>query len=113
MIWNKFKYLIDNTNITLLTLIPLIFALALMGGVLVILEKGFPIPITNPILGIIGSIFAYIASLSPLIQIYRRESPGFVNYHGFWPIVSGIIGFIFFFSFGTLGLIYGISGLIK
>lgn len=113
MIRHKFKYFLDTANISLLTLIPIIAALLFLGGVLNILEKGFHIPITDPILGISGAIFAYIGCLSPLVQIYRRESPGFMSYFGCWPVASGIIGFVFIFCLGTLSLIYGILGLIK
>jgi len=110
---NKMISILQTVDIGLLVIIPVLIAIFLPAILVFIIERILYLPITDAIIGIIGACSAYICSLGGLIQVFRKEAPGFISFHGAWPVVTGIMWFIFCCVFGTVALFLGIASLIQ
>lgn len=83
--------LIHRADITILASLPLLLSIITFILLYNILSKGDQSNLSEKSISIAGACSAFIASLSGVIQIYRRESPSFINFRGIWPVVSGVI----------------------
>jgi hypothetical protein len=108
---NKARSFIENVPIRLAILIPLIFSLLTFFGWGLINYYIFDNNISARINGIIYGISFIIAGFSGIIQIIRKESPGFMGIilQGKWAIYFGAAWTIFCVLGGFLTIFFALT----
>jgi hypothetical protein len=98
---------INKASIKTLVSWPIVIGLILFIGSLLISEGIFGKDMPDTYIGIIGTISAFIFSLSGFFQIYRRQGPGILGTieKGTWPVLMGVIWVTFTWILG-LFLLY-------
>lgn len=103
---------IFETNIYILTAIPVVAAILLVAAWVVVAHEIYgPVPPMR-VTGVVIAMAAFIVSLSGLVQIVRREAPGVFwrsPLKGIFPVLSGTVWVAFTWTIGILLLIISIA----
>jgi hypothetical protein len=83
----------EVVDIRIVALAPILGALMLMGVLLSLGEKLFGADVPEDYFGMVGALSLAVASLSGILQVWRRESPGPLggSIRGVIAVISGWI----------------------
>lgn len=106
----KLKLIINNTDINILSILPVLLAIITLVFGCRVLGK-YAVQCNDFGLGIVGILSLGISSLTGYIQIYRREAPGIHLKYPFTGRLAVIIGLVWV-AMCVGGMIYIIYNLI-
>jgi hypothetical protein len=108
----RFKKIIQKTNILFLLPIPPLIGMSLLLIGAFVGQKLYPEGVPRFYSAVFGCSASFMFGLTGFITIYRREMPGPFGYkiRGKYPVITGVLAIIVFWGLGILGLVAAILG---